>query len=198
MAYAHVNKIVKVDKNLLFSSKYRSKSFIKVKLIIAFLFITMFLLLLFVHLLSDPINKLSNIKIMENNKNINTTKKHTKAINTIPIEVRETSLPIYGVFNATSCTSNSYYRYKECFDDTTSLNTIIAKYQLNDNTYEVNNINFREGQSIIDEINTYRIMASFKNSNCILNFISSFDNKSVIIELFSMERESENSAILNN
>ena len=152
MAYAHVNKIVKVDKNLLFSSKYRSKSFIKVKLIIAFLFITMFLLLLFVHLLSDPINKLSNIKIMENNKNINTT----------------------------------------------SLNTIIAKYQLNDNTYEVNNINFREGQSIIDEINTYRIMASFKNSNCILNFISSFDNKSVIIELFSMERESENSAILNN
>ena len=122
----------------------------------------------------------------------------TKAINTIPKEVCETSLPKYGGFNATSCTSNSYYRYKECFDDTTSLNTIIAKYQLNDNTYEVNNINFREGQSIIDEINTYRIMASFKNSNCILNFISSFDNKSVIIELFSMERESENSAILNN
>ena len=100
--------------------------------------------------------------------------------------------PKFGGNRSQICDSNNYEKVYECFDDQTALDSAITSYGLNDQTYITDEIVYREGE--IED--TYRLMAAFKKTKCIINLTATIENKSAITEAFEVERI--NSLTLNS
>lgn len=92
--------------------------------------------------------------------------------------------PQFGGSRSQNCDSNNYKKVYECFDDLETLDKAITSYALNDNTYIADEIVYREGE--IED--TFRIMAAFKKTKCIINLTSATENKASITEAFEVER----------
>lgn len=92
--------------------------------------------------------------------------------------------PQFGGSRSQTCDSNNYEKTYECFDDQSLLEKAITSYGLSNESYVADEILYREGE--IE--NSFRIMAAFKNTKCIINLVSSIENKAAITEAFEVER----------
>jgi hypothetical protein len=106
---------------------------------------------------------------------------------TIPdtdVETCTSTLPIYGGSNAKSCVTPKYTKKYECLMTDEEVNALITKFSLTDQTFSSSNLVSREGEVIMNGINSYRIFAVFKNSKCLIDLTTDTKNKDLLYEIF--------------
>lgn len=174
-------------KNIDFAPIYTSKSKVKNKYIPAFA--VFFVLIIGVFALSsmsppDNAQASTNEPKKDAVKEVQINNSEVEKVDKAEESCTE-STPQFDGIRTQTCDGENYKKTYECFDDETAFDETIYSYELKDETYLIDNVIFREGS--IDS--TYRIMAAFKNTKCIINLTSTIENKAELSEVFDAERE---------
>lgn len=125
----------------------------------------------------------------QTSKKIQEDKTETNSDKTSKDETCAESAIKFGGTKSQTCTSDTYTKTYECFDNSELFDATILKYKLEDLTYINDLIVFREGALTIDGIDNYRILAAFKTTQCIVDIKTNTINKEFANEAFQNERD---------
>lgn len=94
--------------------------------------------------------------------------------------------PKYGGYISKNCTETRYDKVIECFASSEDLENVNIEYSLINNIRENEGVKYREGEIEIADKNKFRILATFRSTNCLIDLISASSDKDYLQKIFSI------------